>query len=360
MTTDTLTLERALAPLDRLRRQVLLGLVRVPAVGPLLARRDARLLLHSVAGVSVTCVLTLLFPGVLYVVGPALFGVAHVAADARYLVLRRELPRWWVTTLAAGCAALLALRALELAFPSALPFATTELALGAALTLAGCAAGAVAARDGFSAKSSWARAAPVGALISGLAIAALARPHLARLVFAHVHNVVAIALWLYLFRARRRFALPAVALLAMATTLLLTGFALPWVQMGGPGAERLIDDNVFAWPAWMPQSTAVALGVVFVMLQGVHYAVWLAFIPQDDARAEGTLSFRMSLRALRRDFPGPCLAAIALLAAGVLAASFVDVHRTRQLYLSLAAFHSYLELAAAAFFIVRGKRTPAL
>jgi hypothetical protein len=307
--------------------------------------------------VSVTCALAVLVPGVLYVVGPALFGVAHVAADARYLVLRRTLPRWWVTTLATGCAALLALRALELAFPAALPFARTELGLGAALALAGCVAGALAARDENGAGSTWARAASVGLAISGLAIAALARPHLARLVFAHVHNVVAIALWLYLFRARRRFALPAVALLAVSTTLLLTGFAMPFVQLGGPGGERLIDDAVFAWPAWMPQNTAVALGVVFVMLQGVHYAVWLAFIPQDDARTQGTLSFRMSLRALRRDFPGPWLAAIALLAAGVLAASFFDVHRTRQLYLSLAAFHAYLELAAAAFFIVRGKRT---
>ena len=105
----------------------------------------------------------------------------------------------------------------------------------------------------------------------------------------------------------------------------------------------------------MPQRTALALGVLYVMLQSIHYTVWLALIPQDDARAQGTLSFRMSLRALGRDFPAPWLAAVVVLAVAVLAASAVDVHRTRQLYLSLATFHGYLELAAATFLVVRGK-----
>jgi len=182
-----------------------------------------------------------------------------------------------------------------------------------------------------------------------------ARPNLAPLVLAHAHNVDAIALRLVLFRARRRFALPALALLAACAGLLLSGVALPWVHLDGPGAARLVDESVFAWPAWMPQRTALALGVLYVMLQSIHYTVWLALIPQDDARAEGTLSFRMSLRALARDFPAPWLALVVLLAAAVLAASAVDVHRTRQLYLSLATFHGYLELAAATFLVVRGK-----
>jgi hypothetical protein len=311
-------------------------------------------MVQSALGVVVTFALSLACPGVLYVVGPALFGVAHVAADARYLVLRRALPRWWVTALGAGCAALLALRAFELAFPDALPFAATELALGAALTLAGAVAGALAPARGITAQSRSARAALVGAAIVALAAAALTHPNLARLVFAHVHNVVAIALWLYLFRARRRFALPALALLAIAAALLLTGVALSWVRFDGPGAERLADEALFSWPAWMPQRTALGLGVLFVLLQGVHYAVWLTFIPQDDAPAQGTRSFRGSWRALRRDFPAPWLAAVVVLALLVLAASTLDVHRTRQLYLSLATFHGYLELAAAAFFLTRG------
>jgi hypothetical protein len=351
MTLGTLTLDRAVAPLDRLRRHVLLGLVRAPAVGRLLTRRDARLLAHSVASVAVTFALTLLCPGVLFVAGPALFGVAHVAADARYLVLRRSLPRWWTTLLVAGCCALFALRALESAFPDRWPFAATELAVGWTWALTGVFAGLVAARDPRAAT----RALLVAPLVAALGVGAFTHPHLARLVFAHAHNVIAIALWLTLFRARRRFALPALTLLVACATLLLTGVALPWVHLTGPGAARLVDESVFAWPAWMPQRTALALGVLYVMLQAIHYTVWLAFIPQDDTRAEGTLSFRMSLRALARDFPTPWLGVIVVLAAAILGASFLDAHRTRQLYLSLATFHGYLELAAASFLIVRGK-----
>jgi hypothetical protein len=353
MTIGALPLDRALEPLDRLRRYVLVGLCRAPAIGRVIARRDARLMLHSVTSVGLTFALTLFCPGVLFVVGPALFGVAHVAADARYLVLRRALPRWWVAVLGAGCAALLALRALESAWPARWPFATLELAVGWTWALTGVAAGLAATPT--DRERAARRALVVGPALVALGAAALARPHLGRLVFAHVHNLVAIGLWLALFRARRRFALPAVALLVACAALLLSGVALPWAHLGGPGAVRLVDESVFAWPAWMPQRTALALGLLYVMLQAIHYTVWLAFIPQDDLRGEGTLSFRMSLRALARDFPAPWLAVVVVLAAAVLAASLLDVHRTRQLYLSLATFHGYLELAAAAFLVVRGR-----
>ncbi|HVU51166.1 MAG TPA: hypothetical protein VHL80_10795, partial [Polyangia bacterium] len=138
--------EAVVQPLDRLRRHVLLGLLRAPVIGRVLARRDARLGLHAAASVAVAFTLTLLCPGVLFVAGPALFGVAHVASDARYLVLRRSLPRWWTLALGAGCVALFALRALELALPGRLPFATLEVAAGWAWALAGVVAGVAAAR----------------------------------------------------------------------------------------------------------------------------------------------------------------------------------------------------------------------
>jgi hypothetical protein len=355
MTTASLPLspsiERAVAPLDRLRRALLLGLVRVPGVGALVARRDARLAVQSVACVACTFALTMRAPGVLFVVGPAVFGVAHVAADARYLVLRRELPRWWATTIGAGCLALFALRLLEGLFPGRWPFAATEVAIGWTWALGGAVAGYAATRTAGGAR----RALLTAPVLATLGAAAIAHPQLARLVFAHAHNVVAIGLWIFLFRARRRFALPALALLTAFTLVLVSGLAAPFVNFSGANVSRLVDESLFAWPAWMPQRTALGLGLAFVMLQAVHYAVWLAFIPQDDLRAEGTLSFRMSLRALARDLPAGLLALTAFAAVAVLAASLVDLHRTRQLYMSLAAFHGYLELGAASFLIVRGK-----
>jgi hypothetical protein len=48
--------------------------------------------------------------------------------------------------------------------------------------------------------------------------------------------------------------------------------------------------------------------------------------------------------------------AVLLAALAVLLGAWFDVHRARTLYLSLATFHGYLELALLAFFWVRGAR----
>jgi hypothetical protein len=351
MPTGVLSLERAAIPLDRVRRALLVGLSRSAIARPIVTRRDQRIRVQALVGVAVVFALTLLAPGVLFVVGPALFGVAHVASDVRYLVLRRDLPRRWTAALGVGCAALFALRGLEATFPGRWPFAATEVGLGWSWAFAGVLAAVAASRSPAAIR----RALFAGPAIVALMIAALVRPSLARLVFAHLHNLVAIGLWLLLFRKGRRFALPALTLLALAVVFCVSGRALPYVHFAGPGAARFVDEMVFAWPAWMPQRTALGLGLAFVLLQAVHYNVWLAWIPQEDVRCEGTLSFRMSLRSLVRDLPPVWLGLTVLLALGVLAASFVDVHRTRQLYLSLSSFHGYLELAAGSFLFVRGR-----
>ena len=348
---SALFVDRAIAPLDRARRALLVGLSRSSIVGPLVTQRDQRVRAQTLLGVGLAFALTLLAPGVLFVVGPALFGVAHVASDVRYLVLRRELPRWWVAALGAGCLTLFVLRGLELTFPGSWPFAATEVGLGWAWALGGVCAAVAASPSSRSIR----RALLVTPVLLIALGAALARPALARLLFAHLHNLVGIGLWLLLFRRSRRFAFPAVALLALAVALCVSGRVLPVVHLGGPGAARFVDEMLFAWPSWMPPRTALGLGLAFVLLQAVHYSVWLAWIPQEDLRAQGTISFRMSLRSLLRDLGPVWLGLVALIACAVLAASFIDAHRTRQLYLSLSGFHGYLELAAGAFLFVRAR-----
>src|SRR6185369_16272338 len=107
-----------------------------------------------------------------------LFGVAHVASDVRYLVLRRALPRWWVTALVAGCLALFVLRGLEATFPGRWPFAATEVGLGWGWALGGVWAGVAASPSS--------RAIRRGLLVTPALlvalIAALAHPSLARLL----------------------------------------------------------------------------------------------------------------------------------------------------------------------------------
>jgi len=350
MPAATTTVERVLAPLDGARRSLLRRLVRWDLARPIVVSRDRRICVQALTGVSVSFALTLVAPGLLFMIGPALFGVAHVASDVRYLVVRRALPGWWTRALAAGCVGLFALRGLEAAFPARWPFAGTEVAVGWGLALSGAGAAAVVS----TARAARRRGFVAGIVILALALAAVARPALARVVFAHVHNLIAIGLWLLLFRRARRFAAPAVAALAVATAVCVSGLALPFARLDGPGAARFAEEMVLAWPSGMPQRTALGLGLAFVFLQSIHYSVWLSLIPQDDQRGQGTPSFRMSFRSLVRDMHPAWLVLTAGLALAVAAASLADPHRTRQLYMSLASFHGYLELAAAAFLFVRG------
>jgi len=224
------------------------------------------------------------------------------------------------------------------------------VSLGWGLGLAGAIVGGVAARRPV-------RALLVGAPIAAVLVVGAAHPSLARLFFAHVHNVITVAVWLLVFRRRALFALPAVALLVAGALWLGSGASFAHLDPGGRFVRRFLDEAIVAWPRGMvTQPVAIGIGLVFVFLQGVHYAVWLAWIPQEQLRAEGTTTFRMSLRALVRDLGAPALAIAVTLSLAMVAASFVSVHRTRGLYLSLATFHGYLEVGVLAYVLVRGRR----
>jgi hypothetical protein len=102
---------------------------------------------------------------------------------------------------------------------------------------------------------------------------------------------------------------------------------------------------------------AVGLTSAYAFLQSVHYAVWLIYIPQDDTRAQGTTTFRMSAKNLLGDYGSAGLLAIGLASLAVVAGAFLSPLGTQRLYLSLAFFHGYMELALVAFFFVRGNIT---
>ncbi|HEU4412251.1 MAG TPA: hypothetical protein VFS43_43820 [Polyangiaceae bacterium] len=339
--------DRLLAPLDGARRRAFGEALRVPWLASWLARRDRRLAAQSSLGVALLFAATLGAPGALYVLGPALLGVAHVASDVRYLVLRRGVPRAWSRLALAAGALMVLVRAAPLAGLPAAGLARAEVVIGWGWVAAGAIAGARAGRRPL-------RALALLAPVLAAGVAAWRAPGPAALVFAYAHNVVALILWVALFRRRRAFALPALALAAGGAALFASG-ALSAAASGGPWGARLFDDACRALPdASAPTAFGAALSYVF--LQAIHYSVWLAWVPQDDVRGEGTLSFRMSARSLARDFGAPGLALVAALALAVAGASLASPHRTRNLYLSLATFHGYLELASLAFFVARGRR----
>jgi hypothetical protein len=349
----TNALDDVLKPLDAARRELLLGAWRVPWIGRLLRHREMRI--PAIASISVVVAfgLTCFAPGLLFVLGPALLGVPHVASDIRYLVLRRDLPPRWIALVTAGCATLLALRIIEVLAPHGLRFAALEAGLGWGLALAGATMGALGARDGGGLR----RCALAATILGGALLVALRWPLQARMALAYGHNIVALVLWFFLFRHRKAYALAPLALVAAGTAVLFTGVTLSWLRADGPFTLTFMDEAL-ASTRFLPESVGLALGLTYVFQQAVHYSAWLTWIPQEETRSGATLTFRMSMRAARRDFGGWGLAAVCVLAATVVLLSFVAVHRTRALYLSLATFHAYLEIASLAFFMTRaGKRT---
>ena len=330
--------------MDTARRWTLARIVRAPIARPLAANRDARMLARTTLGILAAFAGTLFVPGLLFVLGPVVFGVAHVAADVRYLVRRPRMPAHVAALMYAGCAVLLAIRALEMALPEVLPYAELEIAAASVWILAA------------AASVHWRWAAFVFGLVCPLALVAWSHAQEARLVFAHVHNLVGIFVWLALFRRRRaRFVWP-LALLAAATLVLVLGVTLPLVVRWGTfdrwGTSLGTVSDWLAPSLGYPLAQGVTLSYVF--LQSLHYMVWLVWIPDEASRAEGTPTFRMSARSLLSDFTKVGLAAMTLLALSVVVASCIDVHATRLSYLSLATFHGYLELAALAYLSRRG------
>lgn len=321
---------------------------RVSLLRPLLLKKDRRvpalLLGHSLLAL----LLALLAPTFLLVAGPLLLGVPHLVSDLRQLVLRPSLP-WLARPLfLGGSAALLGARVLN---DSGLWRASLlEPALASALLLGAIALALPGARA--------ARAIIATLVALPLVGCALVWPRESQLLLGHGHNVVALLLWAALY-ARGGRAAVAVALAIVALGAILVVSPLAWVGFQHGVASCFGLHSLAAADTLAPgvTSTSLALGIVvsFAFLQSVHYAVWLHAIPQAATRGDASLTFSMSFRALRADLGAWGLAVCAGLTLLVPGAGLFQPLFTKSLYLSLASFHGYLELAAAALFFVRGQ-----
>jgi len=340
--------ERLTEPLDWCRRGWFIWIVRSDIVRATLARRDRRIATVACLSALTAAFAAVYLPVLLFTLGPVVLGVAHVAADVRYLVLRQKLARWWRNSVWMGCVALIALRTFE---ELGLLRHAERIEFGAAATFT-----AVALIAGLGERGSMARAALAAALLAAATSYALSQPKLARFVFLHAHNGVALLAWATLFRADKRWLLAPAALIVALTGLLASG-ALFEQTLGSPFAASF-HLHVFTVSDWVAPFAdprlAVGVTTTYLFLQSVHYSAWLSWIPQEEQRSCGTLTFRMSVRSLFSDLGARGVAAVTIAAAAVLLGACFNLQRARGLYLSLATFHGYLELALLAFFWVRG------
>jgi hypothetical protein len=329
---------RIIAVADHGRSAALRTVLRSNVARAIVRNRDHRIAVQSVAGVLLILLLTMTVPGVLFVVGPLVLGVPHVASDLRYLVLRRGRTRAWLALVAAGSVAIALLRVTELVASAS--YASTEIALSALWIASAALLGGVRSRR-------WLRVGVTLCVVAAVSQVAMRSPHTARTIFAFGHNGVALLLWVLLFRRSRLYALPALLLIGVITW----GFVVGWsIRLHGPWAADLAHEALVRTPLSLGPRAAIGLGLAFVFLQSVHYAVWLSWIPQEDVASEGTTTFSMSARAIARDLGTPLLVSVIGATILVAVAAVFSLEGARNGYLSIATFHAYLELAAVAYF----------
>ena len=334
-------------PLDAVRRTALSTAVRNRTLARIAGDREARIPLLATAQITALFLVTVLWPVALFALGPVLLGVPHLASDVRYLLVRRRVSRsaWVIGCVAAT--AVVALRACEIAhvrFPGAM---RVEIAVGCAWIVAASVLGAIENR----------RRSPLAVALGvvSLGIVAWQHPWTARIILAQAHNVVGIGLWVWLYRRRSLTALLPMSLALGGVLLLANGATLGWTLRANGLTAWSIDlwQVAAAFAPRTPAAGAMAGLLVFVFLQAVHYAAWLVWIPQEELPCSGTFTFRMTGRALLRDFGALGILVIAALSLVLAATAIVDLRRAVGAYMALAAFHAYLEVAMVGYLMGR-------
>ncbi|MEO8874678.1 MAG: hypothetical protein ABI461_03745, partial [Polyangiaceae bacterium] len=182
----------ATAPLDGLRQAALAAITRSRSLTRVVARRDARVPFIATAQIALLLAVTVTRPLWLFVLGPIVLGIPHLASDVRYLILRQRIAREVLFVASAAVALFLGLRVLDL-FHAA-PAHSAALEIGAATAWI-----AVAIGSGARERNS---RAPLFVVPLVLAIGAFAIFHAgtARIVLAHAHNLIGVTAWVILFR----------------------------------------------------------------------------------------------------------------------------------------------------------------
>jgi len=285
--------------------------------------------------VGLSAMLALGVPWWLLAVGPVVYGVPHVVADVRYLVVRPGLHRRRHLWIWAG-----------------VPLA----AAGSGFWSVPCGLAAAAAVALVSEGPTWKKGA-VMVLAAGLATVAFQIGDLSLVCFAHAHNWIALGLW-WTWRPRavgpERFVPWA---FVGVTAGILTGVLVPW----GPGSGWAPPGLGAASHGWLAPGVtepwATRLVVSYAFAQAVHYGIWLRLVPEEDRPQPTPRGFSASWRALVADL-GPVLVWGALvLGLGFAAWAVADLAQARATYFRMAAFHGYLELAAVAQRFVEGRGT---
>ncbi|MCY0992115.1 hypothetical protein OV203_33565 [Nannocystis sp. ILAH1] len=332
---DSPLVVRPLAAADAMRRRWLhlLG----PAARPIVRRRELRVALVFSALILLALAGALLLPLWLLLLAPIAWGVPHLIADLRYLVIRSgyhlRTRLWW---LAGG--------------------PLLWVAVGGELVW-GFVAAMVAA---ILARAELGRRLVAVVLLAAAAAAVFALGGAGDLVFSYLHNFLAIAFWwLWRPRAGRLHLLP-LALLLAAAAFLLSPAALALSQaLGGLAwspASAGPDHQLWRLAPGLPPELGLRLVLLFCFSQSLHYGVWLHLVPDEDRERATPPTFRASYDFLRRDLGDVGLVVAALLTLAIAAWAVVDLAAANLGYFRMARFHGHLELVAGTLLLLERRR----
>jgi hypothetical protein len=276
--------------------------------------------------------LTVLGPLWLLLLAPLLFGVPHVFADLRYLVFARpESSVAFRLALSLPLAVLTLVRLVVVLGGARHPVAEGLLGVAAV-------AGALLSTKGFDTRR------VVALLLTAvLALAIGIWPGVIAIVLGHLHNLVAIGLWLAWRRTPAAGVAGVTSVFGLCAAILALGVLDPvsvWAGAFRPRETGLDLGSLASTLAPGCDATvAFRLVLLFAFAQAIHYAVWLVLLPSAAQSALG------SRRSWNDDLGRPLTLVAVGLTLAVVAAGTVSPVQTRAVYLSLVLFHGWLEIA---------------
>lgn len=302
---------------------------------PLIRGRELRVAFAGSVMVATALTATLVLPLWLLILGPLVWGVPHLVADLRYMLVR---PGYH--------------RRLGLALLAGPPLLWT--ALGGHLQW-GFVAAALAV---LAARATLGRRALGLVMVAALAAAFAALGRTGDVVFAHLHNAVAVGIW-WAWRPRRsRLHWLPLALMAAATVFLLSDAALRLAAASGGldwfGGEMDVNYQVWRLSPGIGPEWALRLVLLFCFAQTIHYGVWLGLLPDEDRVRAAPPTFRTRWAGLVADMGRPLLLAAGALALALALWATRDLMDACHSYFRLARFHGHLELVAIALLLVEG------
>ncbi len=344
-------MELLLSSADLLRREMWRATVRL-GLGPrLVGDRHARLAVLAALHMIVALTLAVVAPVWLLLFAPLLLGVPHVFADIRYLLLRppSRVERAAMLGVLVPLGGMTLLRVLLVFGVISVP--RIEVLLG--LLSLGAAVVLVRGRTRLQ--------LGLVAAIAGLTIIGMLSPRMVALGMAHLHNLVAFALWIAWSRksgTSKRCTLAVGGMFLAGLALLVSGLLDPFVgAIGGLGSVGglTLGEITNTLAPGLPEALALKLVLVFAFAQSVHYIIWLRLIPGSEPfeSQKSPTTFRRDMKGLLSDF-GPTGLALAIgLTLLVPLFGLLDPAGTREFYLSIVLFHGWLEISMAAHWLVK-------